>query len=325
MIELPRTFHIRKYHRNVSFAGLVFFGLMIVVSLLLASYSARPDRSLVTAICLVGFWSFFVSLSLYALAAYKWTRLRITDDEIALKGLIRSRTVSLSKVQEVIWNYGYRGAIWLRDANGSVRIDLDNFEVDERICMIRFVREQTPAQRQANWDLFCHKVALPFVRYLDCDGKPRPEPGQVLISRRRWDWYFLPLIMLCAVAGTVAAWRLAQPRLLVAPLAPTSIWAVLRVLTPKRGYLSSSISATPGMSAYLLFLLLWLAIAVAGISLFPIIAPHIPAKEVWAGSLLAGWFAVLLWRAYREDVTRLERDKVESLASVEAWNRLSST
>ena len=73
----------------------------------------------------------------------------------------------------------------------------------------------------------------------------------MLITRRRWDFYFVPLIVLTTVSGLVLAVIFEEARCLVAPLAPLFLWLFLRWMTPVGGFRSQTISATPGMPQFL--------------------------------------------------------------------------
>ena len=59
-----------------------------------------------------------------------------------------------------------------------------------------------------------------------------------MITRRRWDCYFVPAILLSVVIGAVACWKFQQPRMLAAPLMPALLWILLRAMTPRQGLVS---------------------------------------------------------------------------------------
>lgn len=108
-----------------------------------------------------------------------------------------------------------------------------NFERAERLWLIRYLRGKLPESVRQDWGLFCHKVALRLQEH-DAVGDRPPAQDEVAITRRRWDWYFVPSIVISAGIGIVLYWRLGQPRFLTAPAAPIFLWLFLRFTTPKK-------------------------------------------------------------------------------------------
>ena len=95
---------------------------------------------------------------------------------------------------------------------------------------------------QEDWALFCSKIALPL-RDWDTLAHGDPEPDSVRITRRRWNWYFVPAILLSVVIGAVADWTFQQPRMLIAPLMPIFLWILLRIGTPRQGLVVKRMTA----------------------------------------------------------------------------------
>ncbi|MCA9231765.1 MAG: hypothetical protein KDA57_14035 [Planctomycetales bacterium] len=324
---MEKTFTVRMYHRNVGFASLAFFTLMVIVSALVTVFCAPRDRQFVAAVAFCGFWGFWVFLSIYCLLGFYRSRLRISDGNISSDGVFQRHQVALHDVHVLAWKHMPRGGvIYLADTNDSTKIRLDNYETEQSLWLIRFLRERIPAEVQTNWNLFCHKVALPLTKVRAAYEKPEPNRnvGDVLITRGRWDRFFIPFIVLAAFGGAIVAWWLKQPRMLLAPIQIMFVWLILRFLTPKRGYVSKSISATPGLPSFLAFGVLWGTLGICGILAFPVLRPALPVPSVVAVVLLLAWFAVLIWRAHAEDKKRHERDTAASSASVEEWNELNS-
>ncbi len=113
----------------------------------------------------------------------------------------------------------------------------------------------------------------------------------------------------------MSAWQLQQPRLLAAWLGPTILWLALRFLTPKDGMMSHSISRTPGLSRYLLFMFAWGSIAIAGIFAFQSLKALIPAPVIVGTTLLMLWYAGMFCAQYLEDRRRHSRDLENSVGS----------
>jgi len=305
-------------------AGLVFFGLMTVLHPLAALDSAPSERRIAAAIVFSVFWGFWFCLSIYFLAACWCYSLRISNERITSSGVFTTREILLANVAEVRWKLSGRGgSVVLSDSCVTVKIEMDVFAQAERVWIMRFIHAQIAAPLHKNWELFCHKVALPLVDRIERDQgvASQLKEGEVLIKRRRWDWYLLPVAALAAVWGVASATWLGKPRLLFIPVLPLFFWGMLRFSTPKSGFVSKSMTATPGHSWVLLLLLIELIIVVGGVFGFPVIRPMLPIPNVITGALIVGIVCGTFAQAFLIDKKRHARDIAASAASVEEWNR----
>jgi hypothetical protein len=67
------------------------------------------------------------------------------------------------------------------------------------------------------------------------DGENRAlKPGQVLLTRRRWDAYFLPPIVTVTLISVLAFWFSSNTATLKAPGPLISLWILFRWLWPGR-------------------------------------------------------------------------------------------
>jgi hypothetical protein len=85
--------------------------------------------------------------------------------------------------------------------------------------------------------------------------KPDDANAVIVLTRRRWDWYFLVATAVAAVLGLVFSVVLHSRTLLLCPLGVIALWLWLRFQTPPGGMPARRISATPGAPQ----LLAWLA------------------------------------------------------------------
>jgi hypothetical protein len=320
---MQRTFHLAKRHRNLGIVCLAFFVLVGVASaygLWAAAPQERRMVALYAAAFVAVFWGGFASLACWLLLAYWREELKISNTDVIQRGVIGRQEIDLHSVTSARWKIVPRpgGKIVLRTPTNKTTVHLGNFEPRERLWLIRFFRNGIPILMQENWDLFCGKIALPL-RDRDALIHREPGPDSVRIGRRRWDWYFVPIILLCAAFGVVTCWMFQQPRMLVAPLMPALLWLVLRAMTPRQGLVVKRISAEPGLSGFLLFELCWLGVAVAGLAIFRIWKPAMLVAAITGGSALVLWFGVLLWRAHQVDRQRRERDEANAAVAVRQW------
>jgi hypothetical protein len=122
--------------------------------------------------------------------------------------------------------------------------------------------------------------------------EPKDPAGTVLLTRRTWDWYFLPTVAIAAVLGMAfaRAWGELQP--LLWPLSPAFLWLLLRLQTPKGGMRVSRISAVPGTIPMLAWLSLCLLLT-AGVTLVDTVWLGNDWRQPLSGYRLCLYLAVL--------------------------------
>jgi peptidoglycan/LPS O-acetylase OafA/YrhL len=250
--------------------------------------------------------------------AYFKERLTILDGRIVFQGIIQQREIELDTIQAAIWRLGNRGSLRLRSSMDKLTIRFDHYESEERLWLIRHFRSHVSSAIQKNWELFCLNVALPMQEAVLQPGAISGS-DEIAITRTRWDWYFLPAIVLSAIFGAIAWLRFQQPHFLVGPLAFTAMWLSLRILTPKSGFPATRISTVPGLAAFALFLLTWLALAMAGIILFRYLPLQPPTNYVVGTLAFVFWMAILLFRAYQQDQKRIAQDNGRVPGALQKW------
>lgn len=320
--ESEEVFRLRKRYRNIGVVCLLFFVLVGTASAYGFWSEVPPNRRIYAiyfVVLLLSFWGFWAGLSLWVLLAYWRESLKIRNGQMIQQGVIGKKRIGLADITNVRWSIGKSGRITLRTLTEKLRIYLDNFESTERLWLIRFLRNSLPEAVQQDWELFCYKIAIPL-REHGVQGNRPPGPDEVLFTRSRLDWYFIPAILLSAVIGSVYYWKLQQPRMLVAPLMPALPWVILRFGTPRQGLVSKRISAEPGQTRFLLFLLWWLGIAIAGFLLLRLWNPPMPHALVLGiiGSIL--WFGGLLFRVHPVARERRQRDREAAKVAIQQWN-----
>jgi peptidoglycan/LPS O-acetylase OafA/YrhL len=108
--------------------------------------------------------------------------------------------------------------------------------------------------------------------------------------------------------------------MLAAPLMPTLLWLHLRFCTPRKGLPANRISAVPGQTSFLLFLLLWFGVAIAGLIVFTIWQPPMPHAAIIGSIAMVFWVAVFLWRGRQLDRERQKRDELNAAVAVQQWD-----
>ena len=137
-------------------------------------------------------------------------------------------------------------------AAAKVVIELGNYELDEERQIIRFFRGSVPQAVQVGWELFYARVVKR--RYESARRRQKTEPGEgeVLMTRRRFDWYLLafsPFIIGVAmyswyVTGEARHWAIVP--------ASVAVWAYFRFRFPRKGIVEKRMSADERRSVWLL-------------------------------------------------------------------------
>jgi hypothetical protein len=317
-----RVFRVRKYYRNVGIVCLFFFAAVGIASVWAILEGVPPERrpfAVWFALFLALFWSCWTGLSLWLLLAYCRESLELADGQVVTQGVFRRKQLLLDSVTDARWKHMKSGAIRLRTMTERLTINFDNFEPTERLWLIYVLRSRLPATVQRNWERFCLKVAIPL-RDRDAPGNRLPGPDQVTLPRSRWDWYFIPAILLSAVIGSVAYWKYDQPRVLVAPLMPTLLWLLLRFGTPRQGLVVKRMGAAPGERRFLFFLLSWFCVAVVGMLLYQFFRPPMPYAAAVGVTGWIVWFGGLLFRATQFDRQRQQADLEGPRIATQQWD-----
>ena len=110
--------------------------------------------------------------------------------------------------------------------------------------------------------------------------------------------------------------------MLTAPLPILALWALLHFSTPQKGLAVTRIHAEPGNSRFLLFLLFWGGVALAGSFVLFAVNPRFPPTIVWltAGGIL--WFAVLIYKAIQVDRLRQKKDEDRIPLALKEWSEI---
>jgi hypothetical protein len=311
----PAVFRPRKRYLWLGLASLGFFWGMAILSCVLYLVGEVPLLMLILGIVVWGVMGF---LALWLVLAYLRESLTIDGQMVSQRGVLFSTALWLPDVSLARWIVSPEGAVVLESPLGRVKIYLGNFELPERLLLIRLLRALLPEDVHRDWPVFCLKVALPLRRaceWLESDSRPLDE-GEVLLTRRRLDVYFALGTALAAAVGMFSWWVGGNRAPLAAPGFMIAIWLFCRLNIPKRGARSHRLSVIGKWRALLLVSwLVGLPLAVAAIRLLvPRGVGHLVLIVLGVGTIV-----LILVFAYRENRQR-ERQVVEAAsAAVEEW------
>lgn len=315
----PRVFRARKYYRNLGIIGLSF-SIPLSIGAGYEMWNKIPPQNNIINVAFACLMLLFIPcLSLWILLAYKYGYLIVQNETIIGKGVIFRKEIDLSSVKQARWNLVQGGGITLKSLTEKISIYFDNFELEERLWLIHHLQSHLPESVQQNWDLFCHKIAIPLRDYKPEKFKP-PGADEVLLTRKRWDWYFVPFILLTIVLGIVAAWKFQLPRLLNAPVLPTILWLILRYGTPKRGMVSQRISADREFVKLWNYIAWWSIICLIIFVMLKLLKLPGFFCEFPGFIVMTLWTLVAYWRIFQSYNNQHKRDLKKAKAAVIKWD-----
>lgn len=304
---MDNILRLKKSYRNLAIICLVFFVGMMIGS----SYIALSNGSILGSLALGGFWGFWVVLSAMLLLSYYRESLFLDEGRIIRAGILRRREIALADIISVRWRIApIGGSVVLRSSADKIKVTFDNFELDQRRWLIRLLRLSLPKSIQQDWERFCLRNALPLLKQ-DTDAPLQPD--EILITRRRWDRFFLATTVVLVVLGIICAWLLRSLPLLAFPLVSLLLWPLMRLSTPAKGLRYRKTPAPE--KRHLLIFAVWCGV---GVAIIPLDSSH----NGLAIGLMIVWFAILLCLAYRMDRRQEAGRDVAAPAAAEEWERL---
>ncbi|WP_298864518.1 hypothetical protein [uncultured Gimesia sp.] len=240
--SIARIFRTKKSDRNEALVSLIFFTLFGTGSTYLMWFMAHPDSKMFAVIAFSVIWSPLVGIFIWSFLVCQYRSITIQKETVILQGVFSCKEIDLSRVLEARWKLIGSGVLTLKTLTEKGSVHLLNFEREDRLWLIQYFRSHLPESIQQNWDLFCLKVAIPLR-----DPKPKvfrdPGPDEILITRKRYDRFGIPLIIISIICGVLTAWYFKHPKYLSMPVILIIFWVLLRNSIPKEGKVFSKIGS----------------------------------------------------------------------------------
>ena len=273
---MPREFRVSTDVRNLGIAGVVFFAMQLGFS----QAAAPPETRSLVRIALAAFWGFWIVGSIDELVYYARFRLTVDGTRLTIRKRLRAQEIDLSAVTSARWSHMHP-QVRFCDGHTCIRLAFESVCPEDRLPLIRLLREAIPQAAQRDWDIFCHRVALSWQR--DALGVDAPRPlrdDEILLTRSSWDRLFGLCMAIVAVAAAVAIWLTASWRPLLAILQVTLIWLAIRTSCSQRGQRWHRITKSRDIP-FLGFLLAWAIVCGGAVS----VVHHFLASDIvpWIG------------------------------------------
>lgn len=293
-----------------------FFAAMAVVSVLGIYFEAPPERrpaALVAGLGIAGFWLAFTMLGVWLLLAYWRHRLTIRDEQIDYVGVIRCKRIRPPEIVSARWRcWPQCGSLVLKTVTARVAIDFGDYGAENARQLIRFFRESVPLPLQTGWELFYVRIGKRAARAARQLEETAPGVGEVLLTRRRFDAYFLIGMLLAGATAVYVYHRTGDSSVFAKLVGIPAIWLVVRFMCPRKGMVAKRATGD-SRSRFVLIAYLWLFGGMACCLLLKAFFPDVAALFLIAFAVVTfpGIFAGM-WMLDRRQ-RREEQEAIEEL------------
>jgi hypothetical protein len=260
-------------------------------------------------------------LGAYTLLAYHREWVTIGSTFVAMRSVFKDRRFDAARIDKLVWKPSPQQSRIVFEVLGQrTRIDLGNYGNDDRLRMITLLHALVAEEKQVGWPLFCYKCALPLRdSFLPAADRPLG-PNEILVTRERYDRFFLKLLPLSIEATAVAWWMVRHPVALLIPVVLLMSWFVLRLEAGPEGSRQARMHWEPGLSGMLPPFAILLA--------FPLVAAEMQqagfaqtAINSTCGVLIAVALGLMFHAGRKADKRRQREDEIAVPASVARWEQ----
>ena len=289
---------------------------VVLLAALLAMHVAMGPFAVPTAreamnFVVVGvvFWGALLTLMIAERRRVLRHHLEIDENGMTFHGERKTPRVNFKDVQRIAW---LPNEAHLALAGGNRWINVAKYPEQFRLELLRRIRNGVPLDHQTGWESAFRRTVLPL---LLC--KLRPDHGELVVTRRRWDAIFGAALLPASAIGLFNWYVLEQVRMCFLPALLVALWLLMRRSTPRRGEIAPAFVDAPRGDLRGLLL-------VAGLLLLPFlgIAVHALLGEPVPGLTTALLFAALMMfpvlfylglRHEKNNTVRLEQQQAELL------------
>jgi hypothetical protein len=310
---MHREFRVSTDVRNLGIAGVVLFAMVLGFT----QAAVPPETRPLVRIALAAFWGLWILASIHEVVYYARFRLVVDGSRVRIKRPLGDKEIDLATVASARWSH-LRPHVRCCNGRNCIRLGFESFCPEDRLPLIRLLREAVPQTAQRDWDVFCHCVALPWQRAALGIDAPRPlRDNEILLTRRTWDRLFGVCLTVVAMAATLAIRLTGSWRPLLSIISVSLIWLSIRTTCPQRGQRFDRITKSRDVP-FLGFLLVWAVIGGAAVSVVHYYLPSDLVYWIGLGFLMLGLLPV----GRRFEKQRAAELQQASQGADSEWNRL---
>lgn len=319
---MQETFRLVKGVRIVGFLIVAFCLLLCVASanLLFVDDPFGEGRSGVgTGILGLCVFSPMLVWSCFLLASYYTDRFSIEGNKLTVRSNFQNRQFEVSDIETLRWMIHPNGGCVLFHVKGTyVRLNFSGRNTDDRLRIIRILRNSVPAELQVGWSIFCHKIALRLRDGFLAIARSEPSTPSRLKKRHRYNLLLLIAAPVSLVVAVSLADRFLMREFLALPVLVVAALIFLRSWDPK----SRRTEVTPH-SRWRNRANIFGAIGILGstVAMFAVKLCEL-GTTAWSYLPIAvalASFPPLVFCLMKVDKERLKEDEALAEASVAAW------
>jgi hypothetical protein len=249
---MNETFRLQK---KIKYQGIACTGFFAAVLMGYSSFFFLEDpakhgfKGEHAAVAIGGFgvavFGAMLLMSMYLWTAYYVERFTINGTMLSIRSMLQNRQFDASELQALEWrSYPAGGAILFRVLGSKARLDLHGYSEDDRLRIIRVLRDLVPSHVQQGWPMFCQKVALPLRDGEAWTMRQEPTAQFCTITRQRYDRMLLVALPLSLALTAWLGWRLGLWQFAALPVVVVAAWLLLRFNTPVAGRTVTRLTST---------------------------------------------------------------------------------
>jgi hypothetical protein len=237
------TFRLRKRikHQGMAFVA-IFLAIMAALSSVFflkdpAKHGFHGEHSVavfgVFGLTVLGA---MLLMSIYIWATYYVARFTINGTTLSIRSMFKNRQFDVSEVRRLTWRVDpMGGTIRFRLLGSKACLELYGYAKEDRLAIIRALRDLVPSHVHEGWPQFCNRVALSLR-----DGEPsvvRSEPSVQFctITRSRYDRMFMYALPLSVALAVLVWFSLGLWDFFVLSVLLIAAWLVLRFHVLREG------------------------------------------------------------------------------------------
>ena len=246
------TFRLRKMvkYQGMAYSTLFLAALIGCISIFFLEEPAKHGFKDAQSVARVGGLGVVVSSTMLILSIYTWLsyyveRFRFDGTLLSIRSMLQNRQFDVSEIECVRWKvYPIGGRIRFRVYGSRACLDLHGYSRSDRLRIIRALRNLVPVNKQQDWPMFCHKVAVPLRDGVPAVVRSDPSAEWCTINRRRYDRMLVICLPLSVALAVFVWWAFNLWQFLALPFLAVIAWVLLRYDVPQEGRAKKRLTST---------------------------------------------------------------------------------
>ena len=254
---VEQSFRLR---RSIQIQGIVFTLFFLTLAIACVSvaflddpskYGFKGEHAVAFSVAIgILFWGGWALLGVYTLLAYYVEQVTIARSTVAVRSVFQNRRFDVSEIVNLTWkSLPGAGRLVLSTENFRTKLDLYGFCDEDRLTLVRQFRRMIPEDKQTEWPMFCHKIAIPLR-----DRRLARNMGDATLQDTSGDVFIAPTLRSTggrigshsAIVAYLTWWITASPIAFAVPACLPFFWLQIRFSVRAEGEVQSRLTGSPG-------------------------------------------------------------------------------